>query len=484
MQDIVIIGGGVIGLSIALELTQCGVRVTQVYPRSGEVLSASRAAGAMLGAFGELTADDGREEIEELDFRVAAQRYYPSWLAQLREQSGASVFQAEGTVIVANNQGVQDRECIRRMHYEAHLRNEPAEWIEPGDVPGLKPSPTYAPGLCLYLKNEHAVDSGQLLDGMSRALARRDSYCHVDASVVRAKPAGQSWVATLSDGSSISAGALVLAAGSRSLECLDPSLIQEAALPALYFGKGVSCLVSGAPDITHTIRTPNRAFACGIHVVPRPGNGYLFVGSTNYMGVDHEAESKVQPAELHGLFDETIHQINTDIRTSRIEDIRVGFRPIAAFKRPLVGKTKVANLYIATGTYRNGVLMAPLAAALIAKEMGVRSAAAYGGNPFSVLREEAAVGWDMHRLLDVGVRDLVAFLQEPRSPLPYSRAKELESYLRSLLQVVVLDDAAGQSLRTMIQTRLQEAPFNETVHKLFYEIVDNARERVAQAKQI
>lgn len=481
MQDIVIIGGGVIGLSIALELTQCGARVTQVYPRSGDVLSASRAAGAMLGAFGELTADDGREEMEELDFRVAAQRYYTSWLAQLRERSGASIFEAKGTVIVANNQGVRDRDSIRRMHDEAHRRDEPAQWIEPTDVPGLKPSPAHAPGLCLYLEKEHAVDSGNLLDAISKVLAEQENYHHIDASVRQVTPNGGSWVVTLIDGTAISAGAVVLAAGSRSLECLDPSLIEDAGLPALYFGKGVSCVVSGAPAMEHTIRTPNRAFACGIHVVPRPGNGYLYVGATNYIGVDHDAESKVQPSELHGLFDETIHQINTDIRTSRIEAIRVGFRPIAAFKRPLVGKTKVENLFVATGTYRNGVLMAPLVAALIAHEMGLRSAAPYRDNPFSLLREEQAIGWDIDRLLDVGVRDLVAFLQEPRSPLPYNRAKELESYLRSLLQIVVSEKQTGDSLRMMIQTRLKEAPFNETLHKLFYEIVDNARSAQANS---
>jgi glycine/D-amino acid oxidase-like deaminating enzyme len=474
MKNIMVVGGGVVGLAIALELSESGVNVINAFPRSGDTLSASRAAGAMLGAFGELSADDGPEEMAEFDFRLAAQRYYPSWLARLRQLSGARVSQVDGTVIIANNLGARDRDSIRRMQQEAAMRGEPAEWIEPGDVPGLKPSPVHAPALCLYLKNENAVHTGELLDAMMQALARRENYRRLDTSVVEAKPEGQSWTITLADGSEVVVDTVVLANGSRSLDCLAPSLVEDAALPALSFGKGVSCLVSGVPAVAHTIRTPNRTFACGIHVVPRLESGCLYVGATNFTGVNEEAETKVQPGELHGLFDEAIHQINTDIRTSRIEQIRVGFRPIAAFKRPLVGKTRVPNLYIATGTYRNGVLMAPLVAAMIAAELGLR-VAPYQGNPFSVLSEENKTGWGIERLLDVGVRDLVAFLQDPRSPLPYNRASELEAYLRNLLQAAVSDDAGGDSLHAMIQTRLKEAPFNETVHKLFYEIGETVR---------
>ena len=482
MKKIMVIGGGVVGLAIALELSESDVHVINAFPRHGDASSASRAAGAMLGAFGELSADDGPEEMEEFDFRLAAQRYYPAWLARLRELSGTRVSQVEGTVIIANNTGARDRDGIRRMHSEAALRGEPAEWIEPSDVPGLKPAPVHAPSLCLYLKNEHAIHSGELLDAMIAALAKRENYRHLDTTVVTAQPEGQAWSVKLADGSTVAVDAVVLANGSRSLDCLDPSLVDDAALPAVSFGKGVSCLVSGAPAVAHTIRTPNRTFACGIHVVPRPESGCLYVGATNFTGIDEDAEAKVQPGELHGLFDEAIHQINTDIRTSRIEQIRVGFRPIATFKRPLVGKTRVANLYIATGTYRNGVLMAPLVAAMIAAELGLRSSP-YQGNPFSVLSEQNKTGWEMDRLLDVGVRDLVAFLQDPRSPLPYNRASELEAYVRALLKAAVGSEAGGDSLHAMIQSRLKEAPFNETVHKLFYEIGDSVRSPVGQAIQ-
>lgn len=480
-SDVIVIGGGVIGLAISLELLAHNVKVINIFPSEGDATGASLAAGAMLGAFGELTADDGPDEIEELDFRLAAQRYYPTWLQRIAEISKLPVFEAKGTFIIANNQGVRDRDSILRMKKEAEARHEPAEWVEPSDVPGLDPSPTHAPALSLFLGNENSVHSGELLDALRAALAIQSGYLRMDAEVTELAREGTGWQARMSNGTIIVSSAVVLAGGSRAVQCLNEELAQAAGVPKLYFGKGVSCILSDGPQITNTIRTPNRAFACGIHVVPRPGSGNLYLGATNFMGVDHEFEKKIQPAELHSLFDESIHQINTRIRTSRLENIRVGFRPITAFKRPAIGRTNLPNLFLATGTYRNGILMAPLVAKLIVEEMGLVEPAVNTRNPFQVLPEISTVRADVRKLLDVGIRDIVAFLQEPRSPLPFNRANELEWYIRSLFSIAVFDDEHSIGMRKMIQQRLADAPFNETMHMMFYELVEKARRDKATA---
>ncbi len=113
--DVLIVGGGVIGLSIALELISEGATIIHVFPAAGDDHAASRAAGATLGAFGERSANDGPLEIEEMEFRLAAQRAYPAWLGKIRELSAVSIFEAKGTFIVANNQGVRDRDSILFM---------------------------------------------------------------------------------------------------------------------------------------------------------------------------------------------------------------------------------------------------------------------------------------------------------------------------------------------------------------------------------
>ncbi len=470
-SDVIVVGGGVIGLSISYQLLRGSLDVTTIFPKIGDKESASRAAGAMLGAFGEITADDAEQENAEFAFRLAAQRHYPEWLQEISDRAHQKIHQSYSTFIIANNDGLRDRASIKRMKAEAERVSEPAEWVEPEDVPGLKTSPHHSPNLCLHLKNENSVDSEQLLDALVTIVTEFNNSTVIDDYVVSINKHHDNWVVKTKDGKEMSAPHVVLAAGSRSFEFLDAELCRAAELPDLYFGKGVSCIISRAPVIPQTIRTPNRAFACGIHVVPR-GSGNLYVGATNCMGVDYELETGIQPTELHSLFDETIHQINIDIRTAKIEEMRIGYRPIAMFRRPVIGESALPGLHVATGTYRNGVLMAPLVAEIIADTLGVASSRQRIRNPFPVSsRLDPAAQIDLNKLVNIGVRDIVAFLHEPRGALPYNRAQELETYVKKLFQMSISNDAHHLDLRHKIRDRLQEAPFNETMHKLFYEII-------------
>ena len=129
------------------------------------------------------------------------------------------------------------------------------------------------------------------------------------------------------------------------------------------------------------------------------------------------------------------------------------------------------GLSVATGTYRNGVLIAPLVAEIVARQITGNEGVE---NPFEVARESE--GADLSLLSDIGIRDIISFLHEPRGALPYDRAHELRKYVMALFQMAILDDPRYADLRTEIRQRLEDAPFNETMHKLFYEIVDHADE--------
>jgi glycine oxidase len=365
------------------------------------------------------------------------------------------------------------------MKREADRCGQPSEWVDLIDVPGLRPNPHHAPAMCLYLPNEHSVDADQLLGALAAALQTFEGWSHVDDSVVDVRRDGGGWAVETANGETVAAEHLVIAAGSRSNEVLPPALRLEAGVPDMYFGKGVSCVVAGAPPIANTIRTPNRAFACGIHVVPRDRDR-VYLGATNFLGVDHDADSGVQPAELHNLFDEILHQINADIRYSRIEELRVGYRPIASHRRPVIGETQLPGLHLATGTYRNGMLMAPLAAEVVAD--AITDARAAVTNPFGVVGSPDKADFD--RLGEIGIRDIVSFLHEPRGELPYDRATELRHYVTALFQMAVGDDERSAELRRRFRRRLEQAPFNETMHKLFYELVEEVQREEADSRAL
>jgi glycine oxidase len=157
------------------------------------------------------------------------------------------------------------------------------------------------------------------------------------------------------------------------------------------------------------------------------------------------------------------------LRQSRIESVRVGFRPIVAHGKPVLGRTALPGLFVSTGTYRDGVLMAPLVGSVVAAEVRGDSGVY---NPFPVLREEGERYVD--DLIGVGIRDIVSFLQEPRGELPYDRAGELRKYLETLFRMAIDTGGDYAALRKEIQNRLQDAPITETMNKIFYEVIAHA----------
>ena len=464
------IGGGVVGLAVANALLRAGVEVVSLFPPSPEPGSmASRAAGAMLGAFGEVTSSDDGVAETAFEFRLRAQRLYSEWLDELCDRARTTVFRAKGTYIVANNTDRRDRLNLRLMKRRADDVGEPADYVEPEDVPGLEPSPHHVPGLCLYLPREHSIDADELLAALAASAATFDRWTHTPGSASAVRRDGEGWAVEVSAGHVIRAQQVVVCAGSRSIEVLPPGLRRAARLPQLFFGKGVSCIVSGGPSLNSTIRTPNRAFACGIHVVPR-ASGLLYLGATNHLGSDHDADCGVQPGELHSMFDQILHQLTTEVRESRIEQLRTGYRPIAAHGRPIIGATNLAGLNVATGTYRDGVLMAPLVGAIVAA--GIIGDPDGPANPFPANFEDTSM--DPDSLVETGIQDIIAFLHEPRGELPYDRAEELRKYLTALFHMALENNGRYSALRDQIHEELERAPLNETMHKLFRCIVDEA----------
>jgi len=468
-DEAVVIGGGVLGLAVAYELVCAGTSVRSVYPAAGRDSAASAAAGAMLGAFGEVTADDTAAEIVELEFRVAAQRMYPEWLDRVAASSGRAVPVDTGTFVIANNESEGDRPAMRRIVAEAARLAEPCEFVAPEDVPGLRPAPRCVPTQCVHLPNEHSVRSGDLLDALEGALAASPLWRHDDVSVTRVLRAGERWRVTDDHGGHVEAPHVVLAAGVRSFEILDEDVRREAVLPAMLLGKGISGVVRGEFGVRSTIRTPNRAFACGTHVVPR-GPGRLYIGATNFVSTEEDADALPHPGELHSLLDDVIHQVNVDVRDGSLESLRVGFRPVPAHRRPVVGATPIRGLHVATGTYRNGVLMAPRVARIVAA--GVREEPALFANPFGTSPQ---VESDLDRLARIGVRDVVALMQEPRSSLPYNRGPELTDYVTTLFRMIVSEDGSYDQLRKHIVDELERSPFSETMNRLFYRIAEESR---------
>jgi glycine oxidase len=168
----------------------------------------------------------------------------------------------------------------------------------------------------------------------------------------------------LDDGTRVAGEKVVLATGAASAHLLTPLQALTGSLPAVLPAKGVSLMME-VPEPAQppgVIRTPNRDFACGLHVIPHGGAG-LYVGATNRF-TTKPATGPTAGEHLslvHGL----LHQFPVDLRTATVTGLRWGNRAATADGAPLIGGCGLPGLLLATGTYRNGILMAPAIAAII-----------------------------------------------------------------------------------------------------------------------
>jgi glycine/D-amino acid oxidase-like deaminating enzyme len=206
-----------------------------------------------------------------------------------------------------------------------------------------------------------------LLERLQAAFERAGGAVVPDAAARLIVEEGRVQGVALMSGARLSGGAVVLAAGCQSQALLDGIPQVATRIPRLLSGVGVSALLRGdkLPAPPHVIRTPNRAFACGLHMVPRrPGE--VYIGATNMIALDPYEAPPLR--DLTFLLECATRQLRKDLWDCRVHCVQTGNRPVSADGFPLLGPAGMDGLWLMTGTYRDGVHMSPLLAA----EMGRR----------------------------------------------------------------------------------------------------------------
>ncbi|MGA5198103.1 NAD(P)/FAD-dependent oxidoreductase [Streptomyces exfoliatus] len=362
--DVVIAGNGVLGLSLAWVLAQRGQRVA-VLGLPHRPWAGSAAAGAMLGCFGEVTTsllatEHGRAKLE---LGIQAKDLWPQWLAELEDGTeGADIRTAEGTTVVLNTIGTAEIDDANYNAIRAELTryDEPFEDVEPSDLDWVDAEPISRPLKAFHIPGEHAVDAAALLERLESAAVRAGAVL-VPEFAARVEYQGErvTGVVTAS-GRTIAADQVTLAAGARTQELLD-SLPVGPRIPRLVSGYGVSALVKSVDGTTpdSVIRTPNRSFACGLHVVPR-GDGHVYLGATNVISV--EPRDTAEMRDLVFLLQCAHRQVRRSLWNSDVTKVQVGNRPVSMDGFPLLGEGGMRGLWIMTGTYRDGLHLSPLLA--------------------------------------------------------------------------------------------------------------------------
>lgn len=464
--DVVIVGTGAIGLSAAYLLSKHDLSIAVVAPKN-EDKAATAAAGAMIDAFGEIETLDGPHELAKLDYEVTAQRRYRSWLDEIEEDSGVNVFSQEGIVVVANQGGEHDIPKMKLMREKMAEYGEAFEEIDVNDVEGLFPNYLYRAHDAFLSKTGRCVDTSQLVSALTKALENSGNVKLVDAKVKGIDEGSKGWATTLQSRDVLNSSKVIVCAGAHTMNLIKDERLN---VPKLYFGRGSSITIVNGPQLPYTVRTPNRALSCGIHMVPQ-ANERLYLGATNLFGVDYSnLPTGPTCGEIHSLLEAIHMELNTNLRNVSIEAIHSGLRPVTQFDEPLCGETNLEGLFVATGTHRTGVHMSPVMAETITnKVMGIVDDTI---NPFDPTKEHSS---NAPLNLRLGVRSLIATALFPGGKLPYNRMDELETYITTILKLVVEPETlngTGDQIRDILKdVPLSEQGVLQTYHHVLEEFL-------------
>jgi len=360
--DVVVVGRGIVGAAVAMRLARGGrsVLTIDVGDPAG---SATCASGAMLGVLGELRPHDNPAE---LALRLEAWARQPSWWDEIGMPPAPA-----GTFVVAGQDRPDDLTALRAMEDEALLHGLRAERVEPEEITELSNAPGYRSARALYLADEAWVDGPALRQEVIVVAARLGASVADDrAEAIEHEHGAVTGVRTRGAGS-ISCREVVLCTGAAVHALLRVSGLDETLVPAVVPAKGVGLVLEGSrgPRYAHVLRTPNRQFACGLHLVPR-GPGRVYVGSTNTAGSHLPGTSgQVTAGETSQLLTGVTRELASPLNVWDITGMRYGLRPMPMDGMPIAGRTALDGLSVATGTYRNGVLLAPLMADAVAASL-------------------------------------------------------------------------------------------------------------------
>ncbi|WP_317442873.1 glycine oxidase ThiO [Streptomyces collinus] len=353
-SDVLVIGGGIIGLVTAWRAAQRGLATAVVDPEPGG--GAARVAAGMLAAVTELHY--GEETLLALNLESA--RRYPDFAAELTELTGHDLgYRRCGTLAVALD--ADDRAHLRELHALQRRSGLESEWLSGRDCRRLEPM--LAPGVRggLRVDGDHQIDPRRLASALVAACERAGVVFHrawaERLDVVRDRAAG----ITTADGTALGADRVVLAGGSLSGRLAG---VPDEVLPPVRPVKGQVLRLTVprryAPFLNRTVRAVVRGSQ--VYLVPRE-NGELVVGATSEeLGWD----TTVTAGGVYELLRDA-HELVPGITELPLTETRAGLRPGSPDNAPLLGPSGLDGLLLATGHYRNGVLLTPVTGDVMAR---------------------------------------------------------------------------------------------------------------------
>ncbi len=367
---IVVVGAGLIGLGIAFELATRGAAVRVIDARRPGA-GASWAGAGMLAPYTEAIPSQSFAT-----FCADSLARYPAFVAALRECGGVDArLHLDGIVEAA-----YDAAGVKRLRtHVAGLRacDVDARWLEAGEAHMLEPALGARVLGAAYSASEGHVDNRRLGRALHAACVALGVRIEADAGEVTLEADARRVLGVRGPSGFVPATAVVNATGAWSARLAG---VPERARVAVVPVKGqMLALAMPLGFVRRVLWVP------GAYLVPRD-DGRLLIGATVEPGRD---DVRVTARGIASLLDAALQALPA-LGDFTVAETWAGLRPGTPDGLPYLGETELGGYVVATGHYRNGILLAPATAAAIADVLEARPGAAGRLAAFSPRREHGA----------------------------------------------------------------------------------------------
>src|SRR5713226_1823371 len=367
--DVAIIGGGIIGGSIAFELARHKLRIA-LLDRQQPGLEASWAAAGILSP-----APDSPDAIPLVPLGRASLALYPEFIAAVEETSGRKTgYQAKGTLeVFFAGDAERELSTLIALHHGLGL---PSEALRLEEAQRMEPALSREAHATAFV-HEASVDPRALTAAVLAAAARQGVQIRADSEVTSLLEQAGRCAGAVAGNKKYSAGHVVLAAGCYSGEIA--GLARYA--PTRPVRGQMVALQSSSVQLGCVLRSARG------YIVPRQDAHpqKLVAGST----LENAGFTKrVTPEGLSQILDAVI-ELAPGLADAAVVETWSGLRPDTPDHLPVLGPAGIEGLVMATGHYRNGILLAPITAKLI-REWLTEQRTSLAWEAFSPLRFAAA----------------------------------------------------------------------------------------------
>lgn len=389
-MKIIIVGNGILALSTAFRLLkQDENELVIIGPRARDG-GATPAAAAMLNSFAELEHGslDNNESLEYFRMSHLATQMWPSFERELIDYAGdllplecascqvltGGCF-SKGTYVFNNS----TTNYLEDLNYNAILAglkdfNESFSEIDPGKIPNYFPEARSRAQRALFIPNEGWLNPKIVLTKLENILYSNPRVKYIDdvATVLNFNGRAEVESVAVSKRESIVGDKVLLANGVGVTKLIENTPFADL-IPPVFSSVGVSIEIRSVNDKhTNVIRSPNRGGGCGIYTAPyfRGPNGpknHILVGASSVTTLNPRFHGRI--VSVSHLLHSVIREVNQEFTNAELIGVNVGNRPIALDGYPLLGRVDNSNLFIITGTKRDGFHLAPLVSEFISKQI-------------------------------------------------------------------------------------------------------------------